>query len=362
MAASFLARGVLVLCAGLVGAACSDDSTTGGSGGVGGSGGAGGSGAGQSNGGENAGGANTGGDNTGATSQEGGGGQAAGGGPTGGSNPGSCEGLTFGPGDQDLTLEFGGDTREYRVHAPPGYDPTVGTPLVLMLHGYLETNDQIETITEMTPAADERGYLVVYPQGRSTSWNAGTCCGSSSSLMVDDVGFIEAMLDAIEAAYCVDTRRVFSAGFSNGGMLSHRLACEVSDRIAAIGPTSGTMAIPTCTPTRAVPVMHFHGTSDFVVPFDGGGLGNAQSVPDTIAGWVTRNGCNATPTITFDEGDASCETYAECTDGADVTLCTLEGGGHQWPGGQSAGPGGTINMDIEASTALLDFFDAHPLP
>jgi polyhydroxybutyrate depolymerase len=275
---------------------------------------------------------------------------------------GTCMGKVGPAGDMDYTMDWDGDTREYRVHAPPGYDGTQAVPVVLVLHGYTETNDQIEEISQMTPETDARGVIVVYPQGRSTSWNAGSCCGTSSSSGVDDVGFVGAMLDAIEEAYCVDEKRIYSSGFSNGGMLSHRLACEMSDRIAAIGPVSGTIAIDPCTPSRPVPVMQFHGTSDFVVPYNGGGLSNAASVADTESAWITRNGCGTTPMVTFDMGDATCETFSGCQNDATVTTCTLEGGGHQWPGGMSAGPGGTINMDIFASEALLDFFAEHPLP
>jgi polyhydroxybutyrate depolymerase len=279
-----------------------------------------------------------------------------------GTSGGTCDGKVGPAGDMDYVLDWDGDMREYRVHAPPGYDGTRAVPVVLVLHGYTETNDQIETITQMTPETDARGVIVVYPQGRSTSWNAGNCCGSSASLGVDDVGFIGAMLDQIEDAYCVDEKRVYSSGFSNGGMLSQRLACELSDRIAAIGPVAGPLALDACDPPRAVPVMEFHGTSDFVVPYDGGGFSSTQSVDETIAAWVANNACQETPMVTFDMGDASCETYGGCEDDASVTICTLEGGGHQWPGGMSAGPGGTINMDIFASAALLDFFEAHPMP
>lgn len=302
------------------------------------------------------GGASTGGASEGGAPQGGG---ANGGNGEGGSAP-TCSGKSFGAGDTDFTLMFDGAEREFRVHAPPAYDPTAATPVVLILHGYTETNDSIEDITQMTPEADARGYIVVYPQGLGTSWNAGECCGSSQQQGIDDVGFINAMLDKIEADYCVDTKRVYSAGFSNGGMLSHRLACESADRIAAIGPVSGPIRLSTCTPSRPVPLQQFHGTSDFIVPYNGGF--GATSVPDCTAGWVERNGCDPTPTVTFDMGDATCETYSGCDEGADVVLCTLDGGGHQWPGGQSGGPFGTVNMDIFASEALLDFFDAHPMP
>ena len=313
---------------------------------------------------QGAGGTSNGGSGTGAGSVGGSGAASTGsatGGMTGsGGGAPTCEGLEPLAGSTEYLLPFGGDDRTYTVHTPPGYTGEAGLPVVFVFHGYLETAEQIETISKMTPETDARGYIVVYPQGRSTSWNAGTCCGSSSQLGVDDVGFVAAMLAEIASNYCIDQGRLFACGFSNGGMLSHRLACESSDTFAAIGAVSGTMALDECTPTRPVPVMSFHGTSDFVVPYDGGAFG-PDSVADTITGWTTRNGCTDSM-VSFDQGDATCETHGGCTEGATVALCTLEGGGHQWPGGESAGPGGTINMDIFASEALLDFFDQHPMP
>jgi polyhydroxybutyrate depolymerase len=179
---------------------------------------------------------------------------------------------------------------------------------------------------------------------------------------VPDVEFMADLITTVESDFCIDPKRIFSAGFSNGGMLSHRLACELSERIAAIGPVAGTMAIDSCSPTRPVPVMHTHGTSDFVVLWDGGGFGNASSVDDTIEGWVSRNGCDGTPKSVYQNGDASCSSYGPCAAGSDVRLCTIDGGGHQWPGGQSIGPTGHLSEDLDTSTTLIDFFEAHPLP
>jgi polyhydroxybutyrate depolymerase len=272
-------------------------------------------------------------------------------------------GLSGETGNFDKTVMSSGEARTYRVHVPPGYAPDQPAMLVLDFHGFLETNEDIEKISKMDGVSDAHGFLVVYPQGKSNSWNAGACCGTSASSGVDDVGFVRDLLDALSAEYCVDAKRVFSVGFSNGGMLSHRLACELSDRIAAIGPVSGTMAIDGCSPARPVPVIHFHGTSDFVVPYDGGGLGGADSVGDTIAGWVQRNGCkDAQPTNVYQKGDATCDEYQACTDGASVRLCTIDGGGHQWPGGESAGGlGGKVSTDISASEEMFTFFAAHPM-
>lgn len=235
--------------------------------------------------------------------------------------------------------------------------------LVLDFHGYLESNDDIEKISKMDGVSDTHGFLVVYPQGKSTSWNAGSCCGSAASSGSKDVEFVGDLLDALESEYCVDKKRVFSVGFSNGGMLSHRLACELSDRIAAIGPVSGTLAVDACAPARPMPVIHFHGTSDFVVPYNGGGLGGADSVKDTIDGWVKRNGCTGQPVNVYSKGDASCDEYQSCAQGASVRLCSIDGGGHQWPGGESAGGiGGKLSTDISASEEMFTFFSAHPMP
>ena len=297
---------------------------------------------------------------SGAHSGGNGGAVASGGaGGRGGQAP-TCEGLSPASGTTTHTLEWDGSSRSYSVHVPPSYSAATPLPVVFVFHGFTETASLIELISGMTPLAEARGYIVVYAEGLFTSWNAGACCGSSGTLGVDDIGFVGAMLAEIESTYCIDPARIYASGFSNGGMLSHRIACEMSDTFAAIGAVSGTIAVADCAPNRPIPVSSFHGTADLVVPYNGGFSGGA-SVPDTIAGWVARNGCTTTAT-TFDQGDASCETHGGCDAGADVVLCTLEGGGHQWPGGVSAGPNGIINMDISASSALLDFFDQHPMP
>jgi polyhydroxybutyrate depolymerase len=307
----------------------------------------------------------------GAAAIGGGGGSASGGagnggegagsaGGAGGAAPALCEGFAPSSGEQSFALDWGGASRSFYVRVPTSYDASSPLPVVFVFHGFTQTAEQIETVSKMTPAAEARGYLVVYAQGLGTSWNAGGCCGSSSTFSVDDVGFVGAMIDDLSTKLCLDPKRIHACGFSNGAMLSHRLGCEAADRIASFGAVSGTMAISDCTPSRPTAVMHQHGTSDFVVPYDGFFIG-ADTVPETIDGWVARNGCT-TESVTFDEGDATCVTHGGCTAGADVTLCTLEGGGHQWPGGESAGPGGEVNMDLAGSEALLDFFDAHPMP
>jgi polyhydroxybutyrate depolymerase len=275
---------------------------------------------------------------------------------------GSCAGLTMGPGDYDETMADNGAMRTYHVHVPKSYSSSKPTSLVFVFHGYTQTSSGIEDISQMDPVADAHGFVAVYPQGLSNSWNAGSCCGTAAQSMVDDLKFVGDMLDQLEKDYCIDPKRVFASGLSNGGMLSHRLACEMSDRIAAIGAVAGTLAIDTCAPPRPVAVLHVHGTADFVVPYNGGGLSGGKSVPDTIAAWTKIDGCtDATPTNVYMKGDATCNTYENCNAGVAVELCTIDQGGHQWPGGHSDFLG-KLSTDLDASEEMAKFFEAHPMP
>lgn len=261
-------------------------------------------------------------------------------------------------GDTDVSIMSSGETREFRVHVPPGYDATKPVALVIALHGYTQNIDDFMFITHYAEVVDKRGMIVVFPKGKAPvgvpGWNAGSCCGSAQSQNTPDVQFMRDMVARIEEDYCIDPKRIFASGFSNGGMLSHRLACEFSERIAAIGAVSGTMAIDPCIPKRPVPVLHIHGTSDIVVPYNNSIA--AQTVPQTIDGWVARNFCQPEKSVVYSKGSAKCELYAQCN--ADVELCTIDGGSHEWPAGGSAMGVG----DLVASEYILDFFEAHPMP
>lgn len=284
----------------------------------------------------------------------------------------TCSGKTGKKGSGiTLSLESGGRTRTSLLHVPDKYDPAKGTMLVLDFHGFTSAGWQEALLTRMSTESDKRGFIVAYPEGVAASWNAGDCCGTAWSDSVDDVKFVRDLLDRIEADWCIDPKRVFATGMSNGGFLSHRLACEVYDRLAAVAPVAGVLGIDPakCHPTRAVPILHFHGTSDPMVPYDGGtplwpqlGLGlNFRSVAKTLDHWRTVNGCSTFKSTFFTNGDATCVEWPDCKDGAQTSLCTIDGGGHTWPGGIPI-PAGKTSTDISATTTMLDFFEAHPMP
>lgn len=277
----------------------------------------------------------------------------------------ACTGLAPQPLDTTWTINWGGIDRTVRVHVPASYDPTRRTPVVLGFHGYTLNGEIQASQSHMIAKSDAEGFIAVHPDGTGAflGWNAGDCCGTASASGVDDVGLVGAILDRLETEMCVDTARIYSTGFSNGGFLSHRLGCELSDRIAAIAPVAGVMGIPDadCNPGRAVPVFEVHGDADPVVAYNGG-LG-FRSVAESIDGWALRDACPpGAPAVTFQHGDATCETHLLCASGSEVTLCTIAGGGHQWPGGEPQPIGGPTSTDLDATAAIWSFFVAHPMP
>ncbi|MCY1081674.1 alpha/beta hydrolase family esterase [Archangium lansingense] len=185
---------------------------------------------------------------------------------------------------------------------------------------------------------------------------------------VDDVAFVDAMLADLDTRLCLDTKRIYATGLSNGGFLSYRLACERAGQIAAIAPVAGMAGFEPCSPVRPVSVMHFHGTDDQVILYGGGSvpfLGGAYpSAEASVARWATIDVCLGDAIPTYDQGDSTCDTVTNCGQGTAVTLCTVQGGGHTWPGGlipPEAGLGFTT-QDLDATGQMWLFFQAHPRP
>jgi len=280
-------------------------------------------------------------------------------------------------GDHTRTLKHDGRTRSYIVHIPPKYDSKQPTPLVLAFHGGGGNAQIMMRFYGLNDKADKGGFIVAYPNGTGRSeniltWNGGNCCGYAQLNNVDDVGFVRVVLDDLAKVVSVDSKRVFATGMSNGGILCYRLASELSDRIAAIAPVSGTMGTATCKPKRPVSVMHFHGTADEVVPFKGGKGSNRltqqinfYSVEHSINAWVKANGCSEKPTVTdmpkkTDDMAVQRKTYGQGKDGTEVVLFIINGGGHAWPG-RGRGVLGKTTKNISADDLMWEFFKRHPM-
>jgi polyhydroxybutyrate depolymerase len=242
--------------------------------------------------------------------------------------------------------------------------------IILGYHGFGSNAPEQVALTSMNAVADARGFIVAYPDGIGSGWNAGDCCTELQTTTVDDVQFTKDLLALLGNQYCLDPRRIYATGMSNGGFMSHRLACEMSDVFAAVAPVAGVLGIPptSCTPSRAVPIIDFHGTADPVVPYDGGPAAKLvpgvvfRSVPTTMDFWRGADGCLGAPVVTYRSGTATCTRWSDCQGGADVELCTCVGEGHQWPGGLPVPTLGNSTNDVNATARMIDFFVAHPMP
>ena len=212
------------------------------------------------------------------------------------------------PGDYQRNLTYGGRERTYRFHMPPAAENGVSLPVVLVFHGGASNGRAFSLATGLSDKADSAGFVAVYPDGTGQreklyTWNAGKCCGYARDEMVDDVGFVMVVLDELASAVAIDADRIYATGLSNGAMLSYRLAAERAERIAAIAPVAGPMALDHIAPSRPVSVIHFHGTEDQFTPLEGG-VGKRSvtrthhaSVAETIQKWVAANGCPSEPSV-----------------------------------------------------------------
>lgn len=269
--------------------------------------------------------------------------------------PAACQDKAGAPGPRTLSIESGGLTREFRLFVPESNDPTAATPLVLNFHGLGSNATAQELYAQMVDKATLEGFITAAGQGVSNSWNAGeVCCPPANQQGVDDVRFVRDMVARIESEYCIDARRIYSTGMSNGGFISNRLACEASDLIAAIAPVASVLGLVGCDPARPVPILMFNGTDDVLVPY--------AAASNAFARWQAFNGCTGDPAVSYAQGDAECVTSDDCAEGATTTLCTIDGGGHTWPGAIPRPGLGHTSTDIDATDAMWEFFVAHPLP
>lgn len=279
------------------------------------------------------------------------------------------------PASNDLlhTLTFDNMERTYILHVPASYDGSQAIPLVLDFHGGGgNANTQMRT-SEFSALADEKGSIVAYPNGtgrhedKLLTWNGGTCCAYAVEHQIDDVGFIRAMITAIGKQYRIDPKRIYATGLSNGAIFSYRLACDASDIFAAIAPVAGTLNYIRCDPTQPVSIIHFHGTEDSHVGYNGGSGPDSlvdvpfKSVKESIDFWLSADHCEGTPqTESF--SDIQHDTYSNCANGTAIELYTILGGKHAWPGSDGpAWPGGDQpTQTISATELIWDFFVANP--
>lgn len=221
---------------------------------------------------------------------------------------------------------MGAVVRKYLVHAPPSYTGQTALPVVFDFHGLSGNGSQQKALSQWDKVADAEGFIVVYPDGIDKAWNAGLCCTEDKS--IDDVAFVRAILAALHADACIDRRRVYASGCSNGGGMSYKLACDAADVIAGVAPVDfdcvDGSSCGQCKPSRPVTEVQFRGTKDQLVDYEGAGA--FMGAEKNFQLWGTLNSCTGAPVAL--STNAACETYPVCGEGAETVLCTVPNGTH----------------------------------
>lgn len=282
-------------------------------------------------------------------------------------------GFSFAQSNTDHQLMHNNVNRDYSVHTPSGYDTGQSLPLVICLHGMSGNVPDMIAYSNFNTIADTGNFIVVYPQGllATTSWGAtATQWDAYYGTNTKDLEFIDTLIDQMYYDYNIDLKKVYSTGHSNGGYMSYRLACELSERIAAIASVAGAMTYTqenNCTMSHSMPVLQIHGTADATVPFDGIAQFNS-SIPDLVNFWRSKDNCALDSVLvqmpdidTSDQSTASYVHYTNCDSTSTVLFYTVENGGHSWPGSFDVSGLGVTNKDFNASSVIWNFFNVYEL-
>jgi polyhydroxybutyrate depolymerase len=284
-----------------------------------------------------------------------------------------------------------GVEREFGVYVPENFDPSVKYSLVLMLHGAKEPRLLAEIETGFNEIAEKEQFIVVYPVAKNQQWNDGRLPTDTPSSAVDDVHFLDTLIQYMIQTYPIRSESVFVTGFSSGGMMSQRLAIELPGKIAAIAPVAASIPVPYLEkithltppiPAGGIPVMMINGTADIAFPWDGGKtsiigieVGEVAPIQSMVDFWVNYNGGG-----NLTHGVEECQHEEETVKGVEafyyptqshhcVVLYKVQDGGHTWPGGKI--PLSTIpflgkkSVTLNASELIWTFFkksSVHPLP
>lgn len=308
------------------------------------------------------------------------------------------------PKDQTVTIT-GNLKRTFLIHFPPLYSQNSHLPAVIVLHGGVSNSKEAQKLYGWDKTADTNNFVTVYPQATGDEflgkllgiWNAEKCCAPATTKQINDVGFLDGVIEKLKKDFRIDPNRIYVTGISNGSMMTFRAACELSDKIAAVGGVSGQGLHETCNTTRPVPVIYFHGTNDKCAQYYGGfseGCYNIyfkellgvdwhadswtfDSAPEYVNKWKKINNTAGTDQTIFSNNSTTCVSSGFNTN-REVAFCSINGGGHTWPGQTSYGDNckdgmdshgckvaqsvmGPLNTETNANDILWEFFKRHSL-
>jgi len=262
--------------------------------------------------------------------------------------------------NQHIEFQVGDTLRTAEMYMPPNLSTNAASPLVINLHSTGGRPEGQERISGMSLIADRENFILLSGMASylradgSRTWNADLDPDG-----VSDVSYILAAIEAVDAQSSVDRNRIYVTGFSGGARMASRLACELSDILAAVAPVAGVQFAKNCDPSRAIPIITFHSEDDPVNTYYTGNVDRNPSWIDgvelAISNWAESNTCSASPLDEFITQEITRLTYIDCSGQSTVVFYQLDRGGHAWPGTSSI-------TDINASELIWEFFEEHQLP
>jgi polyhydroxybutyrate depolymerase len=265
-------------------------------------------------------------------------------------------------GQSSQSFDFQGATRTYQLYVPTAYTGRAQVPVVFDFHGYGSNAVEQMAYGNFKPEADRDPFLIVAPDGQDPAARHFNLTGEAG--LQNDVQMVGALLDHVEATFCVDAGRVYATGMSDGGAMTSVLACEMSNRFAAFAAVAVVVA---CGGPDPVPIMAFSGTADPIVPFAGGTVnccGGTQigAAPATMARWAEHDGCDAAFREVRVGTEVRRRTWSGCRRGTTVVFYIVDGGGHTWPGSIPIVRLGKTTEQVDASAVIWRFFRSRTGP
>lgn len=258
-------------------------------------------------------------------------------------------------------VKFQGIEREFMIYIPEEYNHDSPSPLMFVFHGFGGSNNMIMYYSDFNSISERENFIVVYPQGSSfwgsSHWNVG---GFTNGSEVDDLAYVDFLIGLISQQYNVNSERLYATGMSNGGFFSYHLACQLSDKIAAIASVTGSMTNQTynnCDPTKEVPVLQIHGTEDPIVSYEGNSSIGSIGIESVLSFWKSVNYCDEPVTIELYDSNPDDSFYIHRilfdngVNGSKVDHYKVYGGEHIW----------FMDDDINSSELIWEFFSRHDL-